>query len=497
MRRKIHPSWCFYAGVLGIIVGIIISICSERIIAKEFFWIVVAVVIFVFSLQYARLWTIGLALIAGLIIGNFRCETEIFARNYFRELSGSNVVISGRISDDPTFSDSKISLRLDELKVQVLQTEAEDIVWQEVSGTAYIGLSGKKVELERSDLVTLEGKLGDGFGNFVTSMYRPKISGIERAEIGDLPAKLKHWFADTVRKVIPSPEAELGLGYLVGMKSGLPESLSTTLQTVGMTHVVVASGAHLGILVSAAKKIFGRVSKFASVLFSSLLILSFALVIGFTPSMTRAAMVASFSLIAGYFGRKWSPLRLLLFVGMLTLMINPTYLVNLGWQLSFASFFGILIVGPALQKILYGGKHPPWLAGMLITSFATSIICAPILIYNFGSLSLLSFVANLFILPTLPYAMLAVFLSGVTGGLAIIGNLTVKIATLILDFHLFVVNFLSEKTMFIFELPSANPLIFLLYLPVILCLICPRIYRFCRLLLANNNKKCYNIKYES
>lgn len=454
--------------------------CSERIIARSCLWLVAALMIFGFSLHHARFWTIGVALAAGMVVGNFRCETEIFGKSYFQALAGENVILAGKISDDPTSSEGKVSLRLGELKVQIAQSGADDIAWQDVSGIAYVSLSGQSVELERSDYITLEGKLGEGFGNFVTSMYRPKIQSIARSETGDLPARLKHWFAQIVHSVLPSPEAELGLGYLVGMKSGLPESLSTTLQSVGMTHVVVASGAHLGILVNLTKKIFGKISKFAPVLFSLVFILGFASVIGFTPSMTRASLVAGLSLVAGYFGRKWSPLRLLLFVAALTLLVNPNYLTNLGWQLSFASFFGILILGPKLQSLLYGGKRPPWLAGMLITSFTTSIICAPILIYNFGSISLLSFVANLFILPTLPYAMLAVFLAGLTSGLPFIGGTVAWLATLILDFHIFVVNFLSEKTMFIFELPAGKLWIFLIYLPIALGLVLPPIWHFYR-----------------
>lgn len=417
-----------------------------------------------------------LAFVAGMIIGNYRSSFELTSAEYFASLSGSVCTISGVISDDPTVNENKISLRLSQLKVQTDSDDSES--WIESAGTLYVQLANTSVEFERSDQVTMQGKVGDGFGNFVASIYRPNLKGVERATNGDIFARLKHWFAESARNFIPSPSVDLGLGYLVGMKSGLPESLSTMLQTIGMTHVVVASGAHLGILVNAAQKLFGKISKFSALLFSLLLILGFVLLIGGTPSMTRAALVSILSLTFGYIGRKWTPLRLISFVAMITLIIDPNYLTNLGWQLSFASFFGLLLVAPRLQHTLYGGKRPPWLAAMLITSTATSLLCAPILVYNFGSISLLSFVANLVILPTLPYAMLLVLLTGLTSFIPVVATFFGRIANLLLQLHITIVEFLSEKKLFIFELPSNNPKIFFLYGVVLIILIFPVLLQF-------------------
>lgn len=491
MRKKLHASWCFYAGIWGVILGVVFSQIFEYIVIKSWLWLVVAGIMFCFTLHFARYWMIPFALIAGLILGNFRSFSIISGKAYVSSLIDSIVIISGNISEDPAINNNKAALRLDHLKIHS-EASGEQI---KVSGMIYVQLSGKIPELERSDRITLTGKLGSNFGTFVGTMYRPEILKVERASSGDIPARIKHWFADNIHEFIASPEADLGLGYLVGMKSGLPENLSTTLQAVGMTHVVVASGAHLGILISAAKKLFGRISRFASTLFSLLLILGFVAIIGPTPSMTRAALVSSFSLIVGYVGRKWTPIRLLSFVAMITLLLDPTYILNLGWQLSFASFFGLLVISPRVQKALYGGKHPSWLASMLITSFSTSIICAPILIYNFGSVSLLSFAANLIILPTLPYAMLLTFLTGISSPIVWLGEIFAKLTTYLLDLHILLVNFLGEKKMFIFELPAGKPEFFLTYIPILFLLCFPVLRRQVQAI-AQTKKICYNKVHE-
>lgn len=350
-------------------------------------------------------------------------------------------------------------------KLKQLQIDQEKI-----PGEIYVQLPQNGSSLERSDEITISGKAGAGFGTYTASFYRPRLEKIRRASSGDIFARIKNWFSEIVRRFIPAPAAELGLSYLMGLKT-IPEDLSEILRIVGMTHVVVASGTHLGILVGAAKKLFGRISKFAGLLTALLLIAAFVMVVGFTPSMTRAALVASLSIIVGYFGRSFSPLRLLGLVAMLTLMLEPTYLINLGWQLSFASFFGILLVAPKLQKLLYGGKKPPWLANMLITSFATTIICLPVLVYNFGTLSLLSFVANLIILPTLPYVMLLVLLTGIFSFLPWLACIIGQLAQILLELHINVVSFLSQQKTFVLEFTSGDARIFLVYLPIMLLIL--------------------------
>lgn len=469
-----HPSYCFYALIWGVVAGIVLSLITTRVFITTWLWLIVIFLAFLYSKRFPTRIAIIIMFFCGAVLANFRVNFELTSQNFFRAHAGETLTLRGQVAEDPDTDASRVALRLNNLSL--VTTESSSDRQKSLAGMLYVQLPAKSVELERSDFVTLTGKVNSGFGTFVATMFRPSLDRIERAEHGDIFARFKQFFAETIHNFLPSPQADLGLGYLMGLKTGLPDSLTTTLQAVGMTHVIVASGAHLGIIVNLVKKIFGKFSKFASLLFSLLMILCFAFTVGFTPSMTRAALVSSLSLTVGYFGRKFTPIRLLSLVAALTLLINPMYLYNLGWQLSFASFAGLLIVGPRLQKILYSTKQPPWLASMLLTSFSTSLLCAPILIYSYGTLSVLSFAANLIILPTLPYVMLLIFLVGLTGMfIAPLARILAYPALWLLDLHIFVVNFLSEQTGFIFELPSGNPTIFLLYLPILFCLILPKV----------------------
>lgn len=470
----LHPSWLLYTALCGFISGLALCLALATFWSTSPLWLVAALLFIIFSLMLPRRWLVLPVFLAGALLGNFRIAPELTSRAYFSQLVGQEVTITGQITEDPDASSGQIVLRLKSLHLG----QSPDLL----SGTLYVQLSGCSSELLRSDTVTLRGELNAGFGTFVASLYRPELLAVDRAIPGDLFAVIKQNFAASVHNYIASPAADLGLGYLMGLKNGLSKDFSQALQTVGMTHVVVASGAHLGIIVGLTKKLFGRLSRFAELLSALLMIAAFTLVVGFTASMTRAALVTSLTLLFGYVGRRFTSLRLLILVAALTLSFSPLFLLNLGWQLSFASFFGLLVVLPRLTRQFYGGKTPPWLANMLLTSLATSLVCAPILIYNYGLISLLSFVANLIILPTLPYIMLGVFLTGVTSFLPFLATLFARLATLLLDLHFAVINYLSQQTMFIFQLPQGDLRIFLIYLPLALYLVFPSGWRHLRLL---------------
>lgn len=154
------------------------------------------------------------------------------------------------------------------------------------------------------------------------------------------------------------------------------------------------------------------------------------------------------------------PWRVILIAMGLTLLIEPMNLVNLGWLLSFGSFIGILILAPIMTRFFYGDEKPKLVSELIITTLSATIATAPILLYFFGSLSLISVLANLLILPTIPLAMGLTFLTGIFKLFSIPTNLLLK-------YHLFVMKLFATKTMFLVQIPKNNLLVFLIYVPVV------------------------------
>ncbi|MBQ9180795.1 ComEC/Rec2 family competence protein [Candidatus Saccharibacteria bacterium] len=306
----------------------------------------------------------------------------------------------------------------------------------------------------------------------MVGMHRVSVSLVISAEEGSSVNEwawvinLRDFFAERIRMVVLGPEVNLGLSYLLGMKMGLDAELSNNLRTVGLTHIVVASGAHLSILVEVARGIFGRLSRMSGLIFSGLFILIFMAMVGFTPSILRAGLMTGLTLIAWYSGRKIAPVRLILMVAAVTLMIDPEFISNLGWQLSFASYAGIMLIGPGLTKFFYGKRRPGFIASTVLTTLAATMMTLPITLYYFGQMSLINVVANLLILPTLPYAMGLMFLSGLVAGVPGVETVVGFVTTRLLDYHIGVVGYFGGMPQFLIEIEKYQWWVFLLYLPL-------------------------------
>jgi competence protein ComEC len=322
----------------------------------------------------------------------------------YKNLIGYQATVTGKVTEDPDLGkNGELVLRLGDIEIDDHQ----------IAGMIWVS-AGQKLDIKRSDIVMVEGKLNDGFGNFSASMYRAEIAKAQRPVPGDVAGRVRDWFADATRQAIAEPEASLGIGYLVGQRRGLPPELDEALQIAGLTHIVVASGYNLTILVRLARRLFVKVSKYMAAFSAGSMIVGFIMVTGISPSMSRAGLVAGLSLLVWYYGRKFHPLVLLPFAAAVTLLVNPSFGWNdLGWQLSFAAFAGVMILAPLAQRYFFGNKKPGTVRQILGETIAAQLCTMPILILAFGEFSNVAIVANLLVLPFVPLAMLLTFIAGV------------------------------------------------------------------------------------
>lgn len=444
---------------MGVILGTVLALVFRINYFASVFWIVFAMSLLVIAYLKPKLVFVVIALIAGMILAFFKAADELKGEDYIRQFYGQTVMITGEVEGDPE-TDEKGT----KIKLKNLQFGEEEIY--KTQGNIFISARAN-AEIKRADQVTVQGKLSEGFGTYAGYIYKPTIVKIARPEPGDLILKLRNWFSERIFRLIPEPEVNLGLSYLLGMKSGLPKDLAENLRIVGLVHIVVASGAHLSILVEIARKIFGRISRFAGLLFSILFILFFMAMVGFTPSIMRAGVMAILTILAWYVGRKFAAWRIILIVAAGTLLYNPMYIINLGWLLSFASFGGIMILGPRLAKFFYGAKKSGFVAEIVMTTIAATLMTLPITLYFFGTVSLISVLANLLILPTLSYAMGLVFLTGVVSGIPMAETAVAFVTIKLLDFHIGVVEFFGGMKGFLVEIDLGQWWVFLFYIIIL------------------------------
>lgn len=460
LTTRLHISWIVMIWCVAMFVGIVIAQSYIFSWATSLGWLLSGIALGVFACIRQQRWAVLLAIFSGLLIGLYRGSVAAAEQQTYDEYIGMHARLQGRVTDDIDRDTSgKIVIRLDSIR----------IADRPVGGTVWATITETNADIRRSDTVAISGKLSEGFGAFAASIHRATLLSIKRSSGEDVARDMRDWFASAVRTVIAEPAASLGLGFLVGQRRDLPSQLEESLRIAGLTHIIVASGYNLTILIRIARRIFEKISKYLAAVVSGGLIVGFMAVTGASPSMSRAGLVTSLALVAWYYGRNFNPFVLLAIAIALTTIINPAYAWgDIGWQLSFAAFAGVMILAPILQAYFFGDKKPSMFRQILGETVAATICTIPILLVSFGSISNIALFANLLIVPLIPLAMLAVFLSGATA--LVLPNIASVIAmptTWLLNYMIFIAEWFAGLGWAVSEMKVEVWQVCLLYVVII------------------------------
>lgn len=344
---------------------------------------------------------VPVVLSVGFLLGLWRGGVVMDDVRLYDRLVDQKVTVSGVVVQDSTYGSKR---QIDFLLGQV------HVDGRKLPGSVRV-TSFEPIEPKQGDRVVATAKAKPGFGNYQLGMYYANIEVVGKST--SWIAWLRHQFSAAILNVVPEPQASLGLGFLLGIKSQLPDALNDQLKIVGLTHIVVASGYNLTILVRAARRLLAGRSKFQATFAAVGLMIGFVGVTGLSPSMSRAALVTSLSLAAWYYGRAIHPVVLLLFSAAVTAAWNPLYVWgDVGWYLSFMAFAGVMLGAPLLQKRLFGEREPPQLVQIGLETVCAELMTLPLTLFVFGSVSTVTLLSNTLVTPLVPVAMLATFVAG-------------------------------------------------------------------------------------
>ncbi|MFH1111868.1 MAG: ComEC/Rec2 family competence protein [Patescibacteria group bacterium] len=232
---------------------------------------------------------------------------------------------------------------------------------------------------------------------------------------GKAGSTLRRWLFDIrselsihLSQMLPEPHASLIAGIIWGEQAGLPYDLKQAFKRTGTTHILAVSGYNVTTITAILFTLLvaiGLRRKSAS-LFLLVLIVAFVIFTGAEASVIRAGIMGALVVIARLFGRANKPLNIVLLAAAAMLSIWPRLLIDLGWQLSFMAMLGLLYVAPVLQKIL---KHLPEvlnLKQLIAETLSASLATLPLLLIRIASLSIVSPLANILIVPVIPWVMI-------------------------------------------------------------------------------------------
>jgi len=348
-----------------------------------------------------------------------------------------DLLIKGWIVEPPDYRDTYTNLRV---RVQQLDT-GKDLF--DVGGLLLVRVPPDQV-YHYGDIVRLRGKLqtppvNEDFSYRDYLARQGILSYMPNADATILPGNggnpiiaaiyaVKEKSLENVYRLFPDPEASLLAGILLGVDNGLSADLQQAFKNTGTAHIIAISGFNISIIAGIFVMLFSRfLGKRRGAIVAILGIALYTFLVGASAAVVRAAIMGTFSLFAMQVGRRQQGLNTLAFVAALMALWNPLMIWDVGFQLSFFATLGLILYGEpfqqAAERFMIHFTSPKTaeylvqpLSEFVLLTFAAQLTTIPIMAYQFKQISLVSFIANPFILPAQPAVM-------IVGGLTVIASL--------------------------------------------------------------------------
>ncbi len=233
----------------------------------------------------------------------------------------------------------------------------------------------------------------------------------------DYPVLWRQSLKQTIEDCFPKDAAPFAKALLLGDRTDIDYETNTDFKISGISHVIAVSGLHVSILFGAVYVFAGKRRVLTTVLGVPLVIL-FAAVAGFTPSITRAAMMQCLMMLALLCQREYDGPTALSFSALVMMICNPLVMVSVSFQLSFSCMAGIFLFGEPVSKWLLGEKRlGKWdsrpirsLASGLSVSLGACVLTTPLCAIYFGTVSLIGPVTNLLTLWVITFIFYGIIL---------------------------------------------------------------------------------------
>jgi competence protein ComEC len=416
-----------------------------------------------------------------LVIGGllrYEIKTREFPSNHIKNFAGLNrrVTIEGWISSQPDVRDTRTYLTV---KVRRINP---GLGWMQTAGRIRIKIRKPTYAFDYGDLIRYRGYLNlpfssrnpGGFdyrdylarkGIFTTMNVRsPEMieilsPGGGSPFISELVIPLRRALIESY-SYLPSPETRALLaGFILGERRGIPKEIYEMFRKTGTLHLLAVSGSNVGLVLILFLFLFGKVfrlPKTIGLLLIVPLIVIFCFVTRNEPSVVRATIMASLGILAYVFTRDLDLINIIAFTALVILMVNPLWLYDIGFQLSFAATSGIAYLLTRFPIPSTRGKRlyiraPIYCYSTFMVTLAAQLATAPVIAYHFNNFPLVSFIANL---PVIALVGVAVYGGVILSLVSVLGPLVAKIVAfpleLLLSFTISTVNFFGR-------LPFANP----------------------------------------
>lgn len=261
------------------------------------------------------------------------------------------------------------------------------------------------------------------YGQYLSTKAIPAqvYAGAEQVKTASTPANDIFYQADRLRMAIIGNLAQSGMNQaelaviaalILGQQQDIDPEIIRDYQFAGAVHVLSVSGLHVGFILMLLNFALGFLPKnnrwiaYAKLAVTIASLWGFAVLAGLSPSVVRSVTMFSFVAVGLYLKRQTNIFHTLLVSMLLILLFEPSFLFDVGFQLSYLALFFIVWLQP-----FFAGMWQPenkimrYFWQILTVSFAAQIGTLPLSLYYFHQFPGLFFVTNLVVIPLLAVIM--------------------------------------------------------------------------------------------
>lgn len=407
----------FFSIVVGLISGLVVGIFITPDQVRPLIlisglitliWIIVCKKLF----HEKKFLTVGFITIIALCIGYLRVQHfhRMYPFDSFNQYHNQTITVVGTIDQVPNFKPGT-----QQLIIRPLVINGEKIPEK----TLKIGIKVSDLEdYSYGDRVVFSGKfmLRDNFESDTGRMVQYRLMSYSKKIIGDISypvvtehvhdkfslwnlfSSIKQKFVKSLHQLFYSPTSGLLAGIMIGDTSTLDNNLLEIFRMVGLIHIVVLSGYNITLVANFFTRIFAPLGYYRRLIVAIIALVFFIAIVGISQTALRAGIMALCAFASRYYIRPYIVLRGIILALLIMGLLSPyALLFDLSLQLSFLATIGIVYMFPIMQE-----KFPRisenFFGEILVQTVAVNILTLPIIIYQMGYFSLISFPINVAVL---------------------------------------------------------------------------------------------------
>jgi len=218
--------------------------------------------------------------------------------------------------------------------------------------------------------------------------------------------ELRQFLVNILRKHITDDDSyAVGVSLILGLREKLDDELIKAYSSSGAMHVLAVSGLHVAIIYSIFNYLLifldkNSKSKVVKSVINVAIIWLYAVLTGLSASVLRSAVMFTFVALGSNLKRTTNIYNILASSAFALLLINPYFLMEVGFQLSYLAVLGIVMLQPRIYPLIYTRN---WVLDKIwmitAVSIAAQVATFPLGLLYYYQFPLYFLVSNLFVIP--------------------------------------------------------------------------------------------------